>query len=79
VLEVSDTGIGIPSDQLERVFDRFYQVDGSMTRRYGGTGLGLALVKGIVERHGGQVGVQSQPDAGSTFWITLPVWTGEQA
>jgi len=78
VLEVSDTGIGIPPDQLERVFDRFYQVDGSTTRRYGGTGLGLALVKGLVKAHGGQVGVQSQPGAGSTFRVTLPAWTGEQ-
>ncbi len=78
VLEVSDTGIGIPADQQERIFEQFYQIDGSMTRRYGGTGLGLALVKGIVEGHGGQVGVQSQPDAGSTFWVSLPIWTGEE-
>jgi len=73
VLEVSDTGVGIPNDQLERIFERFYQVDGSMTRRYGGTGLGLALVKEIVDMHGGQVTVQSTPGEGSAFQVTLPV------
>ncbi len=72
VLDVSDTGIGIPQDQLDRVFDRFYQVDGSSKRRYGGVGLGLALVKEIVEAHGGQISVWSVVDKGSTFRITLP-------
>jgi signal transduction histidine kinase/FixJ family two-component response regulator len=72
VLTVSDTGIGIPHDQLDRIFERFYQVDGSVTRRYGGTGLGLALVKEIVEAHGGKVGVKSEVDGGATFAVTLP-------
>jgi signal transduction histidine kinase/FixJ family two-component response regulator len=72
VLTVSDTGIGIPHDQLDRIFERFYQVDGSVTRRYGGTGLGLALVKEIVEAHGGKVGVKSKVDGGATFAVTLP-------
>jgi signal transduction histidine kinase len=71
-LEVSDTGIGIASDQLERIFERFYQMDGTMSRRYGGAGLGLALVKEIVERHGGQVSVQSAPGQGSAFLVLLP-------
>jgi signal transduction histidine kinase len=71
-LEVADTGIGIPADQLERVFGRFYQVDGSTTRRYGGAGLGLALVKAIVEAHGGRVTVQSVVGEGSTFRVILP-------
>jgi signal transduction histidine kinase len=71
-LAVRDTGIGIPSDQLERVFERFYQVDGSTRRRYGGVGLGLALVKEIVERHSGQVRVESKVDKGSEFIVTLP-------
>jgi signal transduction histidine kinase len=75
-LEVSDTGIGIPPDQLGRIFDRFYQVDGSMIRRYGGVGLGLALVREIVEAHSGQVSVQSTPGEGATFSVTLPTWAG---
>jgi signal transduction histidine kinase len=73
ILEVSDTGVGIPSDKLERVFDRFYQVDGSSTRRYGGTGLGLALVKEIAISHGGQVSVESTVGKGSTFRVNLPL------
>ena len=71
--QVSDTGIGIPSDKQERVFDRFYQADGTARRRYGGTGLGLALVKEIVQAHGGQVTLESDPEHGSTFTISIPV------
>jgi signal transduction histidine kinase len=74
VLKVADTGIGIPPDKLGHVFDRFYQVDGSMRRRYGGVGLGLALVKEIVEAHGGQVAVESELGQGSVFTVTLPVF-----
>jgi signal transduction histidine kinase len=70
--EIEDTGIGIPSDQLTRIFERFYQVDGTTTRRHGGTGLGLAIVKQIVEIHGGQVGVRSKVGKGSTFYFTIP-------
>ena len=72
ILEVKDTGIGIAAEKLERIFDRFYQVDGSATRHYGGMGLGLALVKEIVEAHGGQIEVTSQVNVGTTFTITLP-------
>jgi signal transduction histidine kinase len=71
-LEISDTGIGIPKEEQPRIFERFYQVDGSSTRRFGGTGLGLALVKEIVELHGGQIFVNSKVGQGSTFQIKLP-------
>lgn len=73
LVEVADTGVGIPPDQLDRVFERFYQVDGSMSRRYGGTGLGLALVKEIVEAHGGGVALESKLDVGSNFFVRLPL------
>jgi signal transduction histidine kinase len=71
-VQVQDQGIGLPTDELERVFDRFYQVDGSATRRFGGTGLGLALVKEVVEAHGGAVWVESEVGQGSTFTLFLP-------
>jgi signal transduction histidine kinase len=69
---IQDTGIGIPAQYVERIFDRFYQVDGSARRRRGGIGLGLAICKLIVEVHGGQIGVESQEGAGSTFFFVLP-------
>ena len=72
VLQVADTGIGIAPEHHERIFERFYQVDGTTRRRYGGSGLGLAVVKEITEAHGGAVMVQSQLGQGSTFTVTLP-------
>ena len=71
-LFVSDTGIGIPGEHLPKVWDVFYQVDGSSTREYGGAGLGLAIVKSFVEAHGGGVEVRSAPNEGSTFTMVLP-------
>ena len=68
--EVSDNGVGIPEDQREKVFDEFYQVD---RKRYGGTGLGLTIVKGIVEEHGGKIWVDSEVGKGSRFYFTFPV------
>jgi signal transduction histidine kinase len=73
LVTLSDTGIGIPKDQLSRVFERFYQVDGSSTRHYGGAGVGLAIVKRIVESHGGRIWVESELGQGSTFYFTLPI------
>ncbi len=72
-ISVTDHGIGIPPEEQERVFERFYQVDGGLTRRYGGTGLGLALVREIVEAHGGTVSVESEVGVGSTFTLHLPL------
>jgi PAS domain S-box-containing protein len=72
-VEVRDNGIGIPPECHERVFEKFYQVNPSSTREHGGAGLGLAISKALVEAHGGQIGLDSTPGQGSTFWFTLPL------
>jgi len=73
VIEVQDTGPGIPTDALDKLFTRFYQVDASSTRRTGGTGLGLSISQQIVEAHGGRIWVDSEVGKGSTFCFTVPL------
>ncbi|MGA7802465.1 MAG: ATP-binding protein [Gammaproteobacteria bacterium] len=70
-IEVQDTGIGIPRDRLERIFDSFSQADNSTTRRFGGTGLGTAISRRLVELMGGRIGVSSVPGVGTTFWLEV--------
>jgi two-component system, OmpR family, sensor histidine kinase TorS len=77
--EVSDTGIGIPEDKTDMVFDPFYQMDGSIARRFGGTGLGLAICRKLVEAMGGEIGVTSAVAQGSVFWFTLRLELGHAA
>jgi two-component system phosphate regulon sensor histidine kinase PhoR len=72
LVEVRDTGIGIPEEHLPHLFERFYVVDKSRSRKLGGTGLGLSIVKHVAKAHGGRVGVSSRPGEGSTFTIALP-------
>lgn len=72
---VKDSGIGIPPADQERIFERFYRVDNRLTRQSPGTGLGLYLVRAVVEVHGGKVWVESMPGEGSTFWVELPIAT----
>jgi two-component system phosphate regulon sensor histidine kinase PhoR len=69
---VEDSGMGIPSKDIPRIFERFYRVDKARSRELGGTGLGLSIVKHIIELHNGAVGVESTEGLGSKFWFTLP-------
>jgi signal transduction histidine kinase len=73
IYRVTDTGIGIPKDELGKVFDEFRQVDGAVTREFGGTGLGLSITKRFIEMHGGRIWVDSEPGEGSTFWFAVPL------
>ncbi|MEJ2563610.1 MAG: ATP-binding protein, partial [Anaerolineales bacterium] len=71
IISVSDTGIGIPPDRMEEIFEPFHQLDGSPTRRYGGAGLGLALARLIINAHGSELKVESEEGEGSTFSFAL--------
>jgi signal transduction histidine kinase len=72
-VDVSDTGEGINTEDLQHVFERFYRGEKSRSRETGGSGLGLAIAAGIVEAHGGQIGIESAVDQGTHIWFTLPV------
>ena len=76
--KITDTGIGIPKEKIETIFDMFQQVDGSATRKFGGVGLGLYIVKKYIELLGGRVSVESELRRGSTFIVTLPINAAEQ-
>jgi signal transduction histidine kinase len=69
---VHDTGPGIPTDEMEKIFDKFYQITDEGGQKPKGTGLGLAISKRLVELHGGKIWVESKPNRGSTFYFTLP-------
>lgn len=77
-ISVSDYGVGIPKDEQERIFEKFYQVDGSARRRFGGIGLGLTIAKRIVEAHGGQIWLESELGKGSTFYFTVPKYQAQE-
>jgi len=74
-ISISDTGFGIAEEDLDRIFDRFYRVKNEKTRYVIGTGLGLPIVKSIVEAHDGMIQVESKPDHGSTFVVYIPFMT----
>jgi len=74
-VSVADNGMGIPSDELEKIFERFYQVDTSLSKEVKGTGLGLSIVKGLVEAHGGKIWVEGELGKGSKFTFTLPKYS----
>ena len=78
ILQVSDTGVGIPEDALGHVFERFYRVDKARSRSTGGSGLGLAIVRNMVERNQGTIGVESVMEHGSIFTVTFPVFDPEE-
>jgi two-component system OmpR family sensor kinase len=71
-LRVANTGAGIPTNEVDKVFDQFYRVEGSRSLQYGGSGLGLAIVKRIIELHGGCVKMESEPDAWTKITILFP-------
>ena len=78
ILVVSDTGVGVPEDALPHLFERFYRVDKARARKSGGSGLGLSIVRNMVERNGGTIDVTSTLGEGSTFTVTFPIFDVEE-
>ena len=78
VLEVTDTGVGISEEAAKHVFERFYRVDKARSRKTGGSGLGLAIVRNLVQRNGGEIGVESVLGQGSTFRVSFPIFDTEE-
>jgi signal transduction histidine kinase/HD-GYP domain-containing protein (c-di-GMP phosphodiesterase class II) len=76
-IQVEDTGIGIPKEEIEKIFDKFYQIDSSLSREYPGVGLGLTVSKSIIEWHGGEILAESETGVGSRFSVLLPVTPGD--
>ena len=77
MLTVRDTGMGIPGDAIDHIFERFYRVDKARSRRTGGSGLGLAIVRAIVQRNRGEIRVESVPEQGTCFTVTFPAFDTE--
>ena len=78
ILQVRDTGVGIPPESLSHIFERFYRVDKARSRKSGGSGLGLAIVKNMVERNQGQISVESTMGQGTVFTVTFPAFDTEE-
>jgi len=78
ILQFSDTGVGIPEDALNHIFERFYRVDKARSRKTGGSGLGLAIVRSMVERNHGQIQVESTVGQGSVFTVSFPIFDTEE-
>lgn len=78
LFQITDTGIGIPSQKMEKIFSSFYQADASTSRKYGGTGLGLAICKALVTAMNGKIGVKPNPYGGSIFWFSIPLIPAEK-
>ena len=78
VLRFIDTGVGITEDSIHHIFERFFRVDKARSRKSGGSGLGLSIVRNMVERNGGSISVSSVPGEGSTFTVTFPIFDTEE-